>query len=89
MVQLSFLLQHLAESTVAAGLLAIAAVWLRRRGQASAAGRHGLWLVAFAKFVVPSAFLWSAGTSLASVWAIQPVYGDASRAGAREAPRQS
>lgn len=43
-----------------------------RRFRISAATRHTLWLLAFAKFAVPSSLLWSAGTSLASLITFHP-----------------
>jgi GWxTD domain-containing protein len=69
---LTFLVRHLAESTLVAMVLVIAAATLRRL-HISAAARHALWLFAFAKFILPAALLWSAGASLAVFWTSRPV----------------
>lgn len=66
------MLLHLAESTVVAGILAAVNVGLRRF-RISAAARHRIWLLAFAKFAVPSALLWSAGSRLSVFIPVRPV----------------
>jgi len=65
------LLEHLAESTLIAVLLAMTALSMRRTG-ISAATRHKLWLLAMGKLAIPSFLLWFAGNALASRIAFRP-----------------
>lgn len=55
------LVWHLVESTVFAALVAVFPFWMRKQ---SAAARHGLWLIAAAKFAVPAVIFSFAGLEL-------------------------
>jgi len=68
---LSMILKHLAESTIFAVILAMLILCLRHL-RASAAVRHRLWLLAFAKFAIPFSLLSAAGASLASLGFFKP-----------------
>jgi beta-lactamase regulating signal transducer with metallopeptidase domain len=56
-------------------LLAPIILYLRHSGASQAATRHGLWLMAFGKFAIPTPLLAAAGASLASLISFRPARG--------------
>ncbi len=71
------IMRHLAESTLFAAIVGSVNLYRRRRGASRAATRHGLWLLAFAKFAIPTTLLVTAGASVASLVPFRPVTGGA------------
>ncbi|MGA8599642.1 MAG: M56 family metallopeptidase [Bryobacteraceae bacterium] len=67
------ILRHLAESTLFAAIVVCVNLYLLRRGVSRPATRHGLWLLAFVKFAIPTALLSAAGASLASLLSFRPI----------------
>ena len=62
--------QHILESSIFAGLIALACLGLRRR---AASSRHAAWLLAAAKFAIPAAILTAWGARLASLLPTQRI----------------